>query len=179
MRTRRLQVWVLLVVLLGIPACDRNIEPFVAGEEPRQPDLSRIFPEPEKAHAEQQRAEPREEASDPGSRIRGTVRLAPGLEVDASRGAVVFVMARPGGMPEAAPVAVARVADPQFPLDFEIGVADMMAPEEEFAGEFELMVRLDTDGNATTRLPGDLQGVSTEPVPAGSEGVVLVLDRRI
>jgi len=30
--------------LLGLLACDRNIEPYRPGEEPRQPDLGRIFP---------------------------------------------------------------------------------------------------------------------------------------
>lgn len=29
---------------LGLMACDRNIEPYRPGEEPRQPDLGRIFP---------------------------------------------------------------------------------------------------------------------------------------
>ena len=32
--------WVALLV-----ACDRNTEPFVEGEQPRSPDLARIFPE--------------------------------------------------------------------------------------------------------------------------------------
>jgi hypothetical protein len=37
-----------LAVLAGGPAflsgCDRNMEPFVEGEQPRDPDLSKIFP---------------------------------------------------------------------------------------------------------------------------------------
>lgn len=34
----------LVTGLLGLMACDRNIEPYRPGEEPRQPDLGRIFP---------------------------------------------------------------------------------------------------------------------------------------
>jgi hypothetical protein len=35
----------LVTALLSPLACDRNIEPYRPGEEPRQPDLGRIFPE--------------------------------------------------------------------------------------------------------------------------------------
>ena len=38
---RRIAAILSLVALLG---CDRNMEPFAPGEEPRQPDLSKIFP---------------------------------------------------------------------------------------------------------------------------------------
>jgi len=34
----------LATALLGLLACDRNIEPYRPGEEPRAPDLGRIFP---------------------------------------------------------------------------------------------------------------------------------------
>ena len=39
----RLLIAVCLAAALA--GCDRNIEPFVEGEQPRQPDLSAIFPE--------------------------------------------------------------------------------------------------------------------------------------
>lgn len=34
------------LILTGLFGCDRNIEPYQPGEEPREPDLARIFPGP-------------------------------------------------------------------------------------------------------------------------------------
>jgi hypothetical protein len=34
----------LAAALAGLLSCDRNIEPFVPGEQPSEPDLSKIFP---------------------------------------------------------------------------------------------------------------------------------------
>jgi hypothetical protein len=48
-----------------------------------------------------------------------------------------------------------------------------------FAGPLHLMARLDADGNATSRTPGDLQGATAGSVSPGASGVELVLDERI
>ena len=37
-------VLALAIASVAIAGCDRNMEPFVPGEKPRQPDLSKIFP---------------------------------------------------------------------------------------------------------------------------------------
>ena len=178
----RLYVLAALLACLAL-ACDRNVEPFVPGEEPRQPDLSRIFP------AGAERAEQRgggaelPPAGEQGGRgldpsaeappIRGVIRLAEGFS--APPNAVLFLIARGGaGGP---PLAVQRIPAPRFPLEFELGPADRMIRTRPFAGELQLTARLDQDGDAGSRSPGDLEGAAAGAHPPGATGVEIVLDR--
>ena len=179
----------LCIALVTLAACDRNLEPFDPAEEPRQPDLSRIFPAGaegpsvvEGAPVEMPPAPPGMRgapapAAEGGEPIRGTLRIAPELVAAQPAGAVLFLIARS----EAAgpPLAVKRIEAPRFPLDFEIGPDDRMLKSMPFAGPVRLTARLDADGNATSRTPGDLQGVVKTPVSPGASGVELVLDERL
>jgi len=176
--------WLLIaVVLLGIAACDRNIEPYVPGEMPREPDLSRIFPAPEPGAAPAGNAMGEAPTPGPqgtpqtgraGAAVRGTVRIASGTNGPGA-GAVLFVIARSRGAAGGPPLAVLRVDDPSFPLDFEIGPANVMIPSMSFEGPISLTARLDSDGNATTRAEGDLAIDSPIDTAPGSVGVELLL----
>ena len=79
-------------------ACDRNLEPFDPAEQPRQPDLSKIFP----AGAEDAPTAPEPSlelppppgmrdapalAAESGAPIRGTLRLAPSCRAPSPLGA--------------------------------------------------------------------------------------------
>lgn len=169
-------------VLVG--GCDRQIEPFVPGEKPEQPNLSKIFPPgaesgvPRSAPGEPPPAPPATSsdggAAPAGPPIRGVVRLGPGLEDRAPAHATLFVIARSGaGGP---PVAVKRVPNATLPYAFELGPDDRMIASIPFTGSLQLTARLDADGDATTRAPGDVQGAAGAPVEPGASGVELVLD---
>ena len=94
-----------LVMLAG---CNRNLEPFDPAEQPRQPDLSRIFPAGAEEPAIAQNAPTEmppppgmpgmqggEESADTGGEpIRGTLRVAPELASAQPAGAVLFLIAR-------------------------------------------------------------------------------------
>jgi hypothetical protein len=169
-------------------ACDRRIEPFDPSEQPREPDLSRIFPPGAQETAVQagaplelppppmQRGAPAL-AAEGGAPIRGTLRLAPELAGQVPEGAVLFLIAR--GATPGPPIAVKRIEAPSFPLDFEIGPADRMIATLPFAGPVLISARLDTDGNATSRTPGDLQGSAAQPVEPGATDVAIVLAERL
>ena len=73
------------------------------------------------------------------------------------------------------PLAVLRIPDPDFPVDFEIGPADVMIPTMRFAGSITLSARLDSDGNAMTRADSDLASGEIPPQEPGATGVTLVL----
>lgn len=171
----------------GLLGCDRNIEPFVPGEMPAQPDLRKIFPpgaeqaqkemapaaEPGRGAPPMAPAAPSEAAADAGAPVRGRITLAPAVASRAARNGILFIVARRGGA--GPPLAVKRIEAPQFPLDFEIGPDDRMIQAMPFSGPLELTARLDGDGNASTRSPGDLQGAAAGPVDPGAGGVEIVL----
>jgi hypothetical protein len=177
----------LLLAVAFFLACDRNLEPFDPAEQPREPDLSKIFPEgaeaaPEGPEGSLELPPPPERGAPPlaaesGGPIRGTLRLAPELEGAQPSGAVLFLIARTA---EAGPpLAVKRIEAPRFPLDFEIGPADRMLASVPFAGAMQLSARLDADGNATSRTPGDLLGIAGQAVSPGASGVEIVLDQKL
>lgn len=179
---RGLLVVLCLAALLG---CDRNMEPYVPGEEPRQPDLSKIFPEgadqvarmdgnvempmpPGAPGAARQGPDPTASAEP----ISGVVRISPGLDGRVAAGGVLFLIARRGPGP---PVAVQRIGEPRFPLRFSIGPSDRMIQGIPFAGPLELEARLDRDGEATSRGPDDLEGRAQGGYQPGATGVDIVL----
>ena len=171
----------LVAALAGLAACDRNIEPYDPNEAPEQPDLSRIFPAgSERAPSDQPPTlppSPREEqraAPDEGQPIRGTIRIAPELAGRVPSGAVLFLIARHGGA--GPPLAVQRIAKPRFPLEFSIGPQDRMIQAIPFAGEIDLSARIDADGNAMSRQPGDLEGRAAAAVEPGASGVAITID---
>jgi cytochrome c-type biogenesis protein CcmH len=176
--------------VLALAACDRNLEPFDPNEKPREPDLSKIFPEgAESAEAVQPGLPPAPgeargapplpsetaTAESAGAAIQGAVELAPELAGRTPPDAVLFIIARGAGA--GPPLAVKRVANPEFPLAFSIGPEDRMIQAMPFTAPITLSARIDGDGNATSRSPGDVTGAAVGgPVAPGATGVVIVLD---
>lgn len=192
------QVAAWMLVAVAAFGCDRAIEPYVPGEKPEQPDLSRIFPEgaeraaqkggdekpgmpaapggmPAAPGAPTDRGGPAVAGAE-GAPLSGTITLAPDFERKVPAGAILFLIARKGegGGP---PLAVKRIESPRFPMDFSIGPDDRMIKAMPFEGPLQLSARLDADGNAMTRAPGDLQGQSPEPQQPGTNGVAIVIDQ--
>lgn len=186
--SRKVAVFAVAVALAsGLGACNRNLEPFDPDEEPQEPELSKIFP------AGAERAAPAlagmpEPPGPAGGRgappvasdappIRGTVTLAEELRDRVRPGSVLFLMARADE--SGPPLAVKRIADPRFPLAFSLGPDDRMLASLPFAGPLRLTARLDGDGNAITRDPGDLEGTAPGRYQPGAENVSLVLDQQL
>lgn len=169
----------LMLLLLSTPGCDRRLDPYVPPEqEPppldrplRIPGLEAPVPRSTQPRAAPLRAAPPRAAAATGAAIRGSVRLAAGVE-QAGTG-VLFVIARgPGGGP---PLAVKRFSADQLPVDFEIGPGDVMLQGRPFAGPIQLSARLDRDGDPLSRGAGDLLAESVGPLEAGATDIVLEL----
>jgi hypothetical protein len=176
--------------------CDRNIEPYVPGEEASAPDLARIFPgpppspetpgdlagnsrAPDRAALPPSRAEGSETAQASGAApIEGVIELSPELMSAQPAGAVLFVIARPQGVTAGPPLAVLRIADPVFPYSFSIGPQNVMIPSMRFEGAISLSARLDADGNAMTRSPEDISSPTLSSLAPGASGVTLSLTDR-
>lgn len=195
-----------LSVVVSSAACDRNTEAFVEGEKPRAPDLARIFPQSDPSEAGRgvesplpaapQRGVPPSVAPRAGSgsslgsgssfgsgskemNISGTIRVSGALEGSVPAQGMLFVIARPAGVTAGPPLAVLRIPAPRFPVAFEIGPANVMIPSMRFQGDIGITVRLDSDGNAMTKLPGDLEGTSKDFHKPGASGVEIVLETRL
>jgi hypothetical protein len=188
-RSRKAGLALLGAALLLAAGCDRKVEPFDPNEKVETPDLSRIFPPgaerapqdaPGGAGAMARGAPPpgvpgADAAAAAGEPIRGRIVLDDALRGRVPRGAVLFLIAR--ASESGPPTAVKRIPDPSFPFDFEIGPDDRMIQGMPFTGPFQLTARIDADGNAVTRNPGDLQGTSAGRVAPGTQGVELRIDQ--
>jgi len=177
--------WAAMLAWLALAAaglgCDRNTSPYVAGEEPTQPDLSRIFPSTgEHDHAEQSAPRARtpvaQETSRAGSARGPTISGEVVLAGEAPPGATLFVIARAKGARGGPPLAVQRVTAPSFPHAFEIGQTDVMIPNLRFEGEIDVTARLDADGNAMTKDAADLEGRAASAHVPGDSGLVITLE---
>jgi hypothetical protein len=184
-----------IVTLMGFMfGCDRNIEPYKPGEQSSQPDLARIFPGPAAGTAATETVNANSKIPDrsslPPSRAEGSAvpnrtggpaiegRIELAAELTRPDAGVLFVIARPQGSQGGPPLAVLRIADPEFPLEFRIGPENVMIPSMRFEGAISLSARLDADGNAMTRGSGDISSPVQEPLAPGASGVTLVLDER-
>ena len=99
-----------------------------------------------------------------GAPISG--RVVAGEGVAAGGEGVLFVIARSGG--GGPPLAVKRLPIGPFPLEFEIGPADVMMAGRPFSGPITLTARIDRDGNPLTRDAGDAAAVLPAPVEPGA-----------
>ena len=107
--------------------------------------------------------------------ISGTIEVAPALRSKAGGKPVLFLIARKGG--GGPPLAVVRVANPRFPLAFEISKRNVMIPGVPFEGMVSLAARLDADGSAGPAGAGDLEGRTARPVRVGAKDVRIVIDK--
>jgi len=172
-----------------LTACDRNIEAYDPNEQVETPDLSKIFPEgaeraaregpgmPGATAAGQAPARgsgPRGAAPPTTGALSGTISISPELAGRVPGGAVLFLIAR--AAETWPPTAVKRISTPGFPFEFTIGPDDRMIEAMPFRGPFTLSARLDADGNAMTREPGDLQGGSPGSHAPGASGIEILID---
>jgi len=183
-------VLVLLLVLTCV-TCNRNIEPYVEGEEPREPNLARIFPEGADAPGPGLRgsgaagnlpAPPSDRpaaASAPGAEIQGTLEISDELAGRGPAQATLFLIARREGSTAGPPLAVVRIPSPTLPMPFTIGPQNVLIQGMPFTGAIRLTARLDGDGDPMTRQPGDLSGTAAQASAPGERGIRIVFDQQI
>jgi hypothetical protein len=107
-------------------------------------------------------------------RIRADAKVASAIE----RGAVLFLSAWPidaaSGEVIGSPVAVARLEVGELPIRFDLSERNAMAAGTRFEGDVLIVARVDGDGEARTKEPGDVEGQLRARVPA--RNLELVLD---
>lgn len=113
---------------------------------------------------------------DPTHRVAGTITIHPKAKDKAKMGAAVFVIikaAGPDGQPAGPPLAVDKLTWQKDSLKFEMTDAQSMIAGTELKGDVVVTVRYDGDGDALSKLPGDIVGTAHVKVPADNVNIVL------
>jgi hypothetical protein len=109
----------------------------------------------------------------PSGTISGRIQVAPELADRVTAGDVVFVMARNAATGSL--IDVSRIEISKMPAPFSLAGQNVMHSGSPLAGKVRLEVRLDRDGDAMTKNPGDLVNNSEELVTVPAEDVVVTL----
>jgi cytochrome c-type biogenesis protein CcmH len=110
---------------------------------------------------------------DPKTVVSGTLQLDPKVKSQVKEGDVIYLVARAADQP-GPPLAVKRMVAGKFPMSFELDGRDAMMAGTKLAGKVTINVRVDKDGDAMTKNPGDVTGQKTVELPA--QKIVLNLD---
>jgi cytochrome c-type biogenesis protein CcmH len=114
----------------------------------------------------------------PSAQINGKINIDPKLKANIDPNAALFIIARPAGGAGGPPLAVKKIDQPAFPLNYSLGQENVMMQGTPFAGKINLTVRLDKDSNPATRSPGDMTGdYKKNPVEVGGKNVDIVIDQ--
>jgi cytochrome c-type biogenesis protein CcmH len=104
---------------------------------------------------------------DPKESITGQIALAPALKDKVAPGDAIFLSARQDdGSEHGTLLGAKRFSPGAWPIAFELDGRDAMFPGTKLAGKVLLTVRVDKDGDAMSKLPGDLVGTAHIEVPA-------------
>jgi hypothetical protein len=141
-------------------------------------EVERILAEmPQSGQEPRQRADKASPATSANQQITGKITIDPKLKASLDSQAVLFIIARPAGAAKGPPLAVKKIDRPVFPLAYSLGPENVMMQGVSFAGSVAIMVRLDKDGNPTTRQPGDITGDYKKSVSVGSKNIDIMLDQ--
>jgi hypothetical protein len=122
-------------------------------------------------HAGAEAATPGDIPFDAKTLIKGELRLDPKVKDQVKAGDVIYLVARrpPQGANPGPVVAVRRLEAGAFPMSFQLDSRDaMMMGGAKMEGPLVLTARVDKDGDAMTKNPGDITGsltLKTLPVP--------------
>jgi cytochrome c-type biogenesis protein CcmH len=112
---------------------------------------------------------------DPNARLVGTLVVADAVKSEVKPGDVIFLVARQDdGSDKGTILGVKRFTASGAPIPFVLDGHDAMFPGVQFAGKVLLTARVDKDGDAITKNPGDVVGAVHVEVPA--KDIRLVID---
>jgi hypothetical protein len=106
--------------------------------------------------------------------IAGQLKLSAKVKDQVKPGDVIFLVARKYDPSGAAgmPLAVRKLIAGTFPMSFSIDSRDAMVAGTQLAGKVVVTARVDKDGDAITKNPGDVTGQSKAIEPPNQKVVV-------
>lgn len=106
--------------------------------------------------------------------LSGVVHISPELARRASRpNTVLFIIAK--SMADI-PVAVKRIVNPVFPLDFHINSEDLLL-HDPWRGQLRLEAQLNDHGQVGNMRPGDMAGILENPVYLRKNDIHITIDK--
>jgi cytochrome c-type biogenesis protein CcmH len=159
------------------PVLEKLLQLMPPGEE--RNEITKVLAEiPASGGPSQKAAALAPTAANSGQTISGKITVDAKLKDKIDTQAALFIIARPAGGAAGPPLAVKKIDKPTFPLSYSLGQENVMMQGTPFAGQIDITVRLDKDGNAVTREAGNLLGdYKKNPVTVGSQNVDIILDR--
>jgi hypothetical protein len=115
---------------------------------------------------------------DPKTVLAGVIKLDAKVKSKVAAGDAIFVVARKyeeGATGPGTPLAVQKLTAGEWPLKFSLDSRDAMLAGTTLSGKVVVTVRVDKDGDAITKNPGDVTGQS-KPVEPPKKDVVVALD---
>lgn len=115
---------------------------------------------------------------DPKTVVAGVIKVDGKVKDKIAPGDVIFVVARKYEEGASAPgtaLAVKKLTAGKFPLPFALDSRDAMFAGTQLSGKVIVTVRVDKDGDAITKNPGDVTGQS-KPIEPPQKNVVVQLD---
>ena len=115
---------------------------------------------------------------DPSQFLKGRLIVSKAVADQVTPGSVVFLSVRPihkaTGESLGSPLAVELLELGSLPLRFHLSAEPSLVAGTAFEGDVMIYARVDGDGEASTTLPGDIEGSVMAHIPA--EGLTIVLD---
>ncbi len=115
----------------------------------------------------------------PGA-VSGTIELDPGLIDSVKKGSSLYIMVRRAG--ERMPLAAKRIPvldAKMFPFKYIVTPADVMMKGTVLTGDVTVDARLDQDGDAISKQPGDVTGKTEKAVKVGDKTGNFTLNKKI
>ncbi|MDB4968581.1 MAG: hypothetical protein JWN44_4270 [Myxococcales bacterium] len=118
---------------------------------------------------------------DPKTVVAGVIKLDGAMKSKVAAGDTIFVVARryeEGATGPGTPLAVKKLIAGKWPLEFSLDSRDAMLAGTKLSGKVIVTVRVDKDGDAITKNPGDVIGQS-KPVEPPQKNLVVALDKTL
>jgi hypothetical protein len=115
-------------------------------------------------------------AIDPSHRVTGTITLSPKQVDHAKLGTPLFVIVKQAdasGQPFGTPLAVDKLAWDGKPIPYDVTEGQAMVNGTQMTGDVIVMARIDQDGDAISKQPGDIVGQVRVKVPATNANITL------
>lgn len=110
-------------------------------------------------------------------RMSGTVTLGSHLisRAPKDRSVLFIIVKNKGGVP----VALKRIVNPHFPVNFSFESPDLLLPELRQSSGFLVVAEMNTHGDVGRPQPGDLAGEHPDTVSISQRDIHIVIDRKI